>query len=180
VLGDDFQPAVEAAAAGAAAQRWSRSTSRAGTFRADDPHVWLDPARMSEIVDAVASRLARATPSTRVVSRPRDRYNAVLQTLEREYSDGLAGCSRRPPRDESRRVWLLADAFDLDQRSVSGLSPDAEPDAARSASSPTSRATRRHDRVLRDAGLAAVARTVAREAGSARRDAQTAREPERG
>jgi len=170
VLGDDFQPAIEAAARRRRGATLVALDVAGGHLRADDPHVWLDPARMSEIVDAVASRLARVDPEHARTYRTRaDRYNAVLQTLEREYADGLAGCSRRLLVTSHDAFGYLADAFDLDQRSVSGLSPDAEPDARKVAELADLARNKAVTTVFSETLVSPrVARTVAREAGGLR------------
>src|SRR5262249_20100972 len=101
-----------------------------GRVRADDPHVWLDPARMIAVVDAIAARLARVDPAHAGGDRARgDHYIARLRALERAYRDGLAHCSSRVLVTGHDAFGYLADAFDLRAVSVSGLSPDAEPDA---------------------------------------------------
>jgi zinc transport system substrate-binding protein len=130
VLGDDFQPAVEDAASRRTGPTLVALVALDGRLRADDPHVWLDPARMVEIVDAVATRLARVDPQHASTYRVRAaRHTAALRDLDREYRDGLGDCARRLLVTSHDAFGYLADAFHLQQYSVSGLSPDAEPDA---------------------------------------------------
>jgi zinc transport system substrate-binding protein len=132
--------------------------------------VWLDPARMIDIVDAVSARLARVDPQHATAYRRRaERYTAELRTLDREYRDGLADCSQRLLVTSHDAFGYLADAYDLDQRSVSGLSPDAEPDARKLGELADLARTKGVTTVFSEELVSPrVARTVAREAGGLR------------
>jgi zinc transport system substrate-binding protein len=170
VLGDDFQPAVEDAAHRRTGATLVAIDSLAGSLRADDPHVWLDPARMIEIVDAVATRLARVDPQHAPTYRSRAaRYTASLRDLDREYRDGLGDCAHRLFVTSHDAFGYLADAFHLQQHSVSGLSPDAEPDA-RTLGDLADLARKNGVTTVFSEELVSprVARTVAREAGGLR------------
>jgi zinc transport system substrate-binding protein len=170
VLGDAFQPAVEDAARRRTGATLVALDAAGGRLRTDDPHVWLDPARMVGIVDAVATRLARVDPQHARTYRARaERYIATLQLLDRAYRNGLADCSRRILVTSHDAFGYLADAFHLEQRSVSGLSPDAEPDARKLGE--LADLARRHavTTVFSEEMVSPrVARTVAREAGGLR------------
>jgi zinc transport system substrate-binding protein len=92
-----------------------------------------------------------------------------LELLDREYRDGLADCSRRLLVTSHDAFGYLADAFHLEQRSVSGLSPDAEPDARKLGD--LADLARRHAVTTvfsEEMDSPRVARTVAREAGGLR------------
>jgi zinc transport system substrate-binding protein len=170
VLGDDFQPAIEDAAGRRDGATLVALHAAGAPRRADDPHVWLDPARMIGIVDAVATRLGRVDPTHAREYRARaERYSAQLHALERDYRDGLTNCSRRLLVTSHDAFGYLADAFDLDQRSVSGLSPDAEPDARKLGELADLARRRAVTTVFSEAMVSpSVARTVAREAGGLR------------
>ena len=170
VLGDDFQPAVEDAA-----ERRDGATvvvldALSGRVRADDPHVWLDPARMVAIVDAVAARLARVDPAHAPTYRARaERYTAELRALDGEFRDGLADCPRRLLVTSHDAFGYLAAAFHLEVRSVSGLNPDAEPDARRLGELADLARTRSVTTIFAEELVSPrVARTLAREAGGLR------------
>ena len=170
VLGDDFQPAVEDAAGRRDGATLVALDAAGPHLRADDPHVWLDPTRMIDIVEAVAAHLARVDPEHARTYRARAaRYITQLRTLDREYRDGLANCSRRLLVTSHDAFGYLADAFQLEQRSVSGLSPDAEPDARKLGE--LADLARHHavTTVFSESMVSPnVARTVAREAGGLR------------
>src|SRR5207344_2158392 len=116
-LGDDFQPAVEDAASRRTGATFVAIDALDGRLRADDPHVWLDPARMIDIVDAVAARLARVDPQHAPTYRARAaRYTASLRDLDREYRDGFGDCAYRLLVMSHDAFGYLADAFHLQQR----------------------------------------------------------------
>jgi zinc transport system substrate-binding protein len=170
VLGDDFQPAIEDAAHRRRGATLVVLDELEGRTRADDPHVWLDPAWMIDIVDAVAARLASVDPRHARDYRSRAaQYTAELRALDREFRDGLATCSRRLLVTSHDAFGYLAAAYGLEQRSVSGLDPDAEPDARKLGELADLARKRSVTTVFSEALVSPkVARTVAREAGGLR------------
>lgn len=99
-----------------------------------DPHVWLDPKRYGAIVEAVAETMARAQPSQAVAFRSgAEAFGSELSALDREFADGLATCRSRTIVVNHAAFGYLAGAYDLEQLSISGISPEAEVDPARLA-----------------------------------------------
>jgi zinc transport system substrate-binding protein len=99
-----------------------------------DPHVWLDPMRYAGIVDAVSETLSRARPSQGPMFRSgAAEFRAELAALDREFADGLASCRSRTIVVNHAAFGYLAEAYDLEQLSISGISPEAEVDPARLA-----------------------------------------------
>jgi len=134
VMGHDFQPAVEAAADdrdGPTVKVLDRVD--VGADAADrDPHVWLDPVLMEQIVDAVERALQRVAPS-RAVEFER-RANATigeLESLDRDYRTGLADCDRRLLVTAHEAFGWLAKRYDLRQQGIAGIDPESEPDPKR-------------------------------------------------
>jgi zinc transport system substrate-binding protein len=132
VLGGGFQPAVEDAAElrdGPTVTLLDRKTISGGS---DDPHVWLDPARMAAIVDTVATALGDASPRDRAAfERRAERLQDRLRTLDQQYRDGLADCHQDTIVTSHEAFGRLAKAYGLRQRGVAGIAPDAEPDPQR-------------------------------------------------
>ena len=134
VLGGGFQPAVEKAAA-----------SRRGTVEllavlgpaagdTDDPHVWLDPVLFAAVVDHVAAALGRVEPAQRpTFSAGADAYKAQLATLDQDYRAGLSDCARREILTAHEAFGRLAGRYGLTQESITGLSPETEPEPDRLA-----------------------------------------------
>lgn len=82
-----------------------------------DPHVWLDPVRFAIITEHVAEELdAEATDTVE-----------ALNELHGEFESGLETCERREMFTSHSAFGYLADRYELEQVSISGLSPDAEP-----------------------------------------------------
>lgn len=172
VMGDDFQPAVEKAADRRDGPTLMVLAKFAGQLRAGDPHVWLDPNRMIEVVNATADALANADRKHAADYRSNAQmYVTELATLDSDYRAGLEDCSRRLFVTSHDAFGYLADTYDLKQEGVNGINPDAEPNPKRLGELAD---------LARDKGVTTiftedlvsprVARTVAREAGGLRVD----------
>jgi zinc transport system substrate-binding protein len=99
-----------------------------------DPHVWLDPRRFAAIVDEVAGALARVDPSHEEAYRSdAETYRVQLDRLDDAFRDGLASCERTTIVTSHDAFGYLAEAYGLTQLPITGLSPEAEPDARRLA-----------------------------------------------
>src|SRR4051812_688355 len=174
VLGHGFQPSVEDAAR--TSDRTTVVLDHLPIAVSDDvgsgldPHVWLDPVLMRRIVAVAADALARAEPASRATFERNARaYGGQLARLDREYAAGLADCDRRTIFTTHAAFGWLAKRYDLEQQSLAGVSPDAEPTPDRIAELA--------DRA-RDDGATTIfteplvpediARTLAREAGNIR------------
>jgi zinc transport system substrate-binding protein len=99
-----------------------------------DPHVWLDPARYAEVASAIADSLTEASSAGAATFRERlAGFVDGLEGLDSEYAERLADCRTRTIVVNHAAFGYLADAYDLDQYAISGISPEAEPDPARFA-----------------------------------------------
>jgi zinc transport system substrate-binding protein len=133
VMGHGFQPSVEDAARNTDAttvvlDHLPVDASGRDVARGLDPHVWLDPVLMRRIVTVTMDALARAEPAARATfERDARAYDARLAALDREYAAGLADCDRRTIFTTHAAFGWLALRYDLDQQSLTGVSPDAEP-----------------------------------------------------
>jgi zinc transport system substrate-binding protein len=102
---------------------------------AQDPHFWLDPVRMTAVVDAVEAALAEAVPERASTFRANaDAYKRQLTALDRVYRDGLRSCARHEIVTSHAAFFYLAERYRLRQLPIAGLSPEAEPSPARLAS----------------------------------------------
>lgn len=108
----------------------------AGTT-ASDPHVWLNPANMTVIGKNISDRMtgsgAPAGINAEAVAKSTAAFGAAMQKLTDEYTAGLATCRSRDLVVSHEAFGYLAQAFDLTQIGISGLSPEAEPSPARVA-----------------------------------------------
>lgn len=141
-LGRGFQPAVAELVGRASGEPLDilegMDLRRAGSDDhgdgAVDPHVWLDPLRMTVIVDRVEALFVRLDPDGAEGYRERaGSYRTELRALHGEYSAALDDCERRFVLVSHDAFGYLGDRYDLEQEAVSGLSPEAEPDPKRLA-----------------------------------------------
>lgn len=169
VMGDGFQPAVEAAADDRDGPT-VRVLDAIGVRRSraeHDPHVWLDPVLMSRAVTAVEHGLAKADPRhADDFARRAAAYRAQLADLDAEYRTGLADCDRRLVVTAHEAFGWLARRYGLRQEGVAGIDPDAEPDPRRLGELADLARERGVTTVFtEDLVSPKVARTLAREAG---------------
>jgi len=97
----------------------------------EDPHVWLDPARLSVIAERTAQALVEASPE--LAAGVQERLvvlQADLAELDGELEQSLRDCRQRTIVTSHAAFGYLADRYDLEQVAISGLSPDDEPDPA--------------------------------------------------
>lgn len=118
VLGGGFQPALEEVADGAVVVLDQLGES-------GDPHVWLDPVLMAEIVDVVAVALDREAEAAPVREQ--------VEALDERFREGLADCERDLVVTAHDAFSRLAARYDLRAESLAGIEPDQEPDPARLA-----------------------------------------------
>jgi len=136
-LGGGFQPAVEEALIDAEGTtvdvRRGIATIAEGDAGAD-PHVWLDPERYAEMVGTVADAFVAADPEHARGYENRARmFAAELANLDIGFTSGLAHCERSTIVTSHAAFGYLAAAYGLKQEAITGLSPEAEPDARRLA-----------------------------------------------
>lgn len=142
VLGSGFQPAVEKAAKrrdGPTVEllpklvdTQGKKVAEAGRSDGVDPHVWLDPVLMSQLVGEVQRGLAAADKKgAATYQRNAEALQAELADLDARYRQRLSGCARTLLVTSHEAFGYLAARYGLQQRGVAGISPDAEPDPAR-------------------------------------------------
>ena len=96
-----------------------------------DPHLWLDPALLADVIPDVAAAFAAADPSHAAdFEANAAATRELLATIDGEFRDGLAGCAFRSFVTTHAAFGYLARAYDLTQVAVEGLSPESEPAAA--------------------------------------------------
>jgi zinc transport system substrate-binding protein len=101
---------------------------------AKDPHVWLDPTRLSTIGDKLAERLGKADPARAADYTARAKtLRGDLETLDKEFDQGLTTCQRREVVTSHAAFGYLADRYKLTQIGLTGLTPEDEPSPQRLA-----------------------------------------------
>jgi zinc transport system substrate-binding protein len=93
-----------------------------------DPHIWLDPVLAQKMVDKISEGFTQADMANK------DYYvsNAValknkLADLDTAYREGLKSCMQKNIITSHAAFGYLATQYGLNQVSIAGLSPDAEP-----------------------------------------------------
>ena len=130
---EGFQPAVDRAVEQQAADA-ALDAASVTPLVDGDPHVWLDPARLARLADAVAERLAAAAPGSAAGFRERaEALRTELTALDAEFRAGLATCERRELVTSHTAFGYLARAYGLSEVGITGLTPDEEPTPARLA-----------------------------------------------
>lgn len=133
-LGGGFQPGVEDVVS---------ALDSSGVFDvlpdqvaeiADDPHVWLDPTIMATIVERTAGRLAEIDPpSADLYTQRADRLRTQLADLDDRFRESLSDCRSRDIVTSHSAFGYMAARYDLNQVSISGIDPEAEPSPGRLA-----------------------------------------------
>lgn len=96
-----------------------------------DPHFWLDPVRFEQVATAIGERFAAEDPANAAGYRANtDALVADLRTLDAEFEAGLASCDSTELVTAHTAFAYLAQRYGLSQEGITGISPDAEPDAA--------------------------------------------------
>lgn len=135
---------------------------------APDPHFWLDPLRYADVGDAIAAELGRRDPAHATAYRTNAQaFRTQLTTLHEDFTTGLANCAVDDLVTSHAAFGYLAQAYGFTQESITGLTPDAEPNPAAMADLTAhikeSGATTVYAETLVSA---AVAKTLARETGA--------------
>ncbi len=141
-LGKGFQPAIEDVVSGLDESRVMDVLEGRGLLESaeaenespTDPHVWLDPLIMAGIVDQVAVRLSEIDPASKedYVDNAA-RLVARLEDIDRKFAAALSHCRTRDIVTSHAAFGYLAARYDLNQVSISGMDPEAEPSPGRLA-----------------------------------------------
>ena len=125
----DMQPAVDEAVAQNGPDHVVEAGQTVG-LEGQDPHFWLDPARMADLGVAVKRELVKVDPDhAGVYERNLTSLKRDLDSVDKAYRQGLADCT-------IDTVVVSHDAFEYLQKyglhfePIAGLTPDAEPSAA--------------------------------------------------
>lgn len=106
----------------------------AGSETSLDPHIWLDPVNAQTEVGFIRDALIKADPGHKdAYVQNATAYIAQLQSLDQQYKTGLASCQLHDIVTSHAAFGYMAKRYGLNQISIAGLSPDAEPSALRLA-----------------------------------------------
>jgi zinc transport system substrate-binding protein len=95
-----------------------------------DPHYWLSFSNMAKAANLIAKELIAVSPQNeKKYIKNRDAYLAMLKNLDAEFSTKLSMCERDTILVNHNAFGYLSDAYGFHVESLSGLSPEAEPNA---------------------------------------------------
>lgn len=111
-----------------AAEGLSDRTLVEGESMVADPHVWLAPSLAEKMVERIKVGLAQVDPQYTALYETRAQdLITKLHDLDSMYKDGLTGCSNNNIVTAHAAFGYLTASYHLNQVSIAGLSPDAEP-----------------------------------------------------
>lgn len=101
---------------------------------AKDPHFWLDPQRYAAVATAIADRLAAIDPPNAGDYAANARaFGTQLAALDAELRAGTASCRVKDLVTSHAAFGYLSARYGFRQVPIAGLTPEAEPSAARLA-----------------------------------------------
>lgn len=99
-----------------------------------DPHFWLAPLKLAQVGEALASELGTVDPRHAAdYTKNAAAFTRTMTRLDHEYRSGLSSCASRDLVTSHEAFGYLAQAYDLTQRGISGISPETEPPASQLA-----------------------------------------------
>lgn len=99
-----------------------------------DPHVWLSPQRAIKLVEHIRDSLSQDFPDKKeTFEKNAAAYIKKLEALDKSYQTSLGAAKQKNFVTQHAAFRYLALDYGLKQVSISGISPDSEPSAARLA-----------------------------------------------
>ena len=92
-----------------------------------DPHFWLDPQRLSQVVPQVVATLTKADPDHGDTFQKNGKaLQDKLANLDKEYRAGLNKCATPTAVTAHEAYGYMADRYGFEQVGVKGVDPEAE------------------------------------------------------
>ena len=99
-----------------------------------DPHVWLSPERAIQMVQNITKQLAEAFPERKeAFEKNAKAYIEKLTALHNDYTNAFKDAKQKNFVTQHTAFHYLALDYGLNQVGITGISPEAEPSAARLA-----------------------------------------------
>ena len=119
-------PTEGATAEGAATPPAEGATAR------NDPHLWLDPTRLSLLADELAFAFGEVDPDNAEHYREAAlRVDLSLSALDGQFMSMLGACERRVFVPDHAAYGYLAERYGLTQLAIGGIDPESEPSPTR-------------------------------------------------
>lgn len=99
-----------------------------------DPHFWLDPIRYGKVAKGIAAKLDEIDPGHKAdFEKNAEAFVKELNTLDGEFTTGLKTCTNKNMVTSHAAFGYLTERYGLEQKAISGLSPEKEPEPGRLA-----------------------------------------------
>jgi zinc transport system substrate-binding protein len=93
-----------------------------------DPHFWVDPSRLADVVGDVADTLSEVDPAhAEDYAANAAELEKELERLDQEISSGLESCELQTVVVSHDAFGYWSDRYGLEMHSIAGLSPESEP-----------------------------------------------------
>lgn len=93
-----------------------------------DPHIWQSPVLVKQMIDRIEQGYAKVDPAhADYYATNAKALKSQLDQLDSEFKTGLATCAKKDIITSHAAFGYLATTYGLNQVSIAGLSPDAEP-----------------------------------------------------
>ncbi len=107
-------------------------TTEVGGDLVPDPHVWLDPLLMVEMVNEITDQLSVLDPDNRTTYQERAQiYIDQLTALDSEFTSGLSTCELHEIIVAHDAFTYLGERYGIKINAIAGLSPESSPGARR-------------------------------------------------
>ena len=95
-----------------------------------DPHYWLDIANMKKATKVITQKLMELLPQNEATYKKNQViYLSMLDNLEKKYTNALGSCEKDTIIVNHNAFSYLAKKYNFNIESLSGLSPDSQPNA---------------------------------------------------
>jgi zinc transport system substrate-binding protein len=102
------------------------------TPQGNDPHIWLDPVKLSQVAQGVEAAFEKADPGHATAYRANTAALAgKLSDLDSAYRRGLADTATKTFFTTHAAFGYLAERYGLEQEAIVGIDPESEPSPAR-------------------------------------------------
>lgn len=104
------------------------SDEHEGHSHAVDPHVWLDPILVKQEVDTITKEVTAVDKeNASFYKQNADDFKKDLDKLDQDYAKSFKDVTNRKFVTQHMAFSYLAHRYNLEQRPISGISPDQEP-----------------------------------------------------
>ncbi len=93
-----------------------------------DPHIWLDPLMVGEMIDIILDNLIKVDPlGEEYYKENAKKPQALAEELHNQYKTGLSDCRLTNVVISHASLGYLAKRYNFEMISISGISPQEEP-----------------------------------------------------